>query len=161
MRRGTAREVAGVVVQAAVVAGLAVACARVFNRAITVWSTAGLAFVAVAALHVQRRLGGSVPVARTAYVDADSTSAFGRVEHLWRALDWGSAEGFDRAIRPVLVGLVEDRLRRNHAIDLAAQPDAARACVGDELWHVLASPTGTAPPPIDALERIVARIEAL
>lgn len=44
---------------------------------------------------------------------------------------------FGRRLRPVLVAIVTSRLRHGHGIDMASQPDAARAVTGEWLWRLL------------------------
>jgi hypothetical protein len=70
--------------------------------------------------------------------------------HLEAALAWSSTSGrdFDRRARPVLRGLVRDRLLARHAVDLEQRPEAAAALLGPELVALVGD--GPAPPAIDA-----------
>lgn len=75
-----------------------------------------------------------------------------------------SARQLDRTVRPLLYGLVEDRLARRHGIDLTTSPAAARAIIGEELWQLFqtAPPATDGPGPSPAqLERLVAAVEAV
>ena len=79
-----------------------------------------------------------------------------------------STRQFHRTARPLLHGLVEDRLARHHGIDMLASPAAARAIIGEELWQLFqtdpparpAALDGPGPSPAD-LERLVAAVEAV
>jgi hypothetical protein len=85
------------------------------------------------------------------------------------ALSWAevSPRHYDLVTRPLLVRLLTTRLADRHRVDLAADPEAARRLVGDEVWHWLdpdreASRQGQ-PPGLDqtTLTRIVDRLENL
>lgn len=85
------------------------------------------------------------------------------------ALSWAdvSPRHYDLVTRPVLVSLMASRLADRHRIDLAADPDAARRLVGDDVWHWLDPTREVArngqPPGVDlaTLTRIVERLETL
>ncbi len=85
------------------------------------------------------------------------------------AMSWAevSPRHFDLGTRPVLVRLLATRLADHHGVDLAADPDAARRLVGDEVWHWLDPDREVdrrgQPPGLDltTLERIVDRLEQL
>ena len=85
------------------------------------------------------------------------------------ALSWASVSPrhYDLVTRPLLVQLLSSRLADHHRIDLAADPQAARALVGDDLWHWLDPGREVArqgqPPGVDleTLTRIVDRLELL
>jgi hypothetical protein len=66
---------------------------------------------------------------------------------------------FDRVLRPRLVALAEDRLRRHHGLDPQRHPEAARAAAGEELWALLHTPGH--PQSAAALAALITRIEAL
>ncbi len=90
-----------------------------------------------------------------------------RLARIQSALHYGSAShgAFDRSVRPLLAGLVAERLRRHHGIDPAADPRRARDVMGEELWQLLrtpADPEAPVPaPPVEVVERLVQRIEAI
>ena len=85
------------------------------------------------------------------------------------ALSWASVSPrhYDLVTRPVLVQLLSSRLADHHRVDLAADPEAARALVGADLWHWLDPQREVArqgqPPGVDleTLTRIVDRLESL
>jgi hypothetical protein len=85
------------------------------------------------------------------------------------ALSWASVSPrhYDLVTRPVLVQLLSSRLADHHRVDLAADPEAARALVGEDLWHWLDPQREVArqgqPPGVDleTLTRIVDRLESL
>jgi hypothetical protein len=54
-------------------------------------------------------------------------------------LPWAQTSGrhYDLAVRPVLQRLLAARLAQRHGVDLARQPERARALVGPELWPLV------------------------
>jgi hypothetical protein len=73
---------------------------------------------------------------------------------------------FDRAVRPMLVRLAEERLRARHGVVLADRPAAARAVMGEELWQLIeeerAGRRGDGPGPRpEELAELVARLETI
>jgi hypothetical protein len=85
------------------------------------------------------------------------------------ALSWAavSPRHYDLVTRPLLVQVLASRLADHHRVDLAADPEAARRLVGDDLWHWLDPRRDVAregqPPGVDfaTLTRIVDRLEHL
>ncbi len=84
-------------------------------------------------------------------------------------LSWArvSPRHYDVVTRPLLQRLMASRLAERHGIDVHRSPDAARALLGEELWHLLdpARPASgsSRPPGLDVrdLHRVVDRLEAL
>jgi hypothetical protein len=84
-------------------------------------------------------------------------------------LSWArvSPRHYDVVTRPLLQGLMASRLAERHGIDVHQNPDAARALLGEDVWHWLdpARPASGAsrPPGLDArgLGTVVDRLEAL
>jgi hypothetical protein len=84
-------------------------------------------------------------------------------------LSWArvSPRHYDVVTRPLLQGLMASRLAERHGVDVHRSPDAARAVVGEDVWHWLdpARPaSGTSRPPgLDPrdLVTLVDRLEAL
>jgi hypothetical protein len=78
-----------------------------------------------------------------------------------------SPRHYDLVTRPLLVQLLSSRLADHHRVDLAADPEAAKALVGEDLWHWLDPEREVArqgqPPGVDldTLTRIVDRLESL
>lgn len=83
--------------------------------------------------------------------------------HQWeRKLAWskGEPERFARGVHPVLVELVDERLRLRHGVSRSTDPDRARALVGDLLWTFLSAPPNRTPAPRD-LVALLAEVEKL
>src|SRR6266508_1444486 len=59
----------------------------------------------------------------------------------------GDPEGFNRAMRPVVVALVDERLRLRHGVDRQRDPKRARELLGEQLWAFVAEPVTRAPDP--------------
>lgn len=59
----------------------------------------------------------------------------------------GDARGFNRAMRPVVVALVDERLRLRHGADRQRDPKRARELLGEQLWAFVSEPVTRAPKP--------------
>jgi hypothetical protein len=85
-----------------------------------------------------------------------------RVQYLatWMRESERNPDVFRDRIQPVLATAVRARLLRRHGIDLAVQPDAARAVTGDWLWEVV---SGSEPrrPTYDELTKMIDAVEGL
>jgi len=91
------------------------------------------------------------------------------LEELEHAVDFAGTTAFDvhYRLRPHLVRIATHRLAARRGIDLDAQPAAARAALGDELW-ALVDPDREPPPernarglPPAAVRRLVEALEAV
>lgn len=83
--------------------------------------------------------------------------------HRWeRKLAWskGEPQRFIRGVHPILVELVDERLRLRHGVSRSADPARARALVGDLLWTFLSAPPKRTPAPRD-LVALVAEVEKI
>jgi hypothetical protein len=68
---------------------------------------------------------------------------------------------FNRTIRPLVVGVVAERLRQHHGISLeAGPPERIRALLGDPLWTFVTRPVDRPPKPRE-LAALVDRLEEL
>lgn len=67
---------------------------------------------------------------------------------------------YESGVRPVLAELASDRLRRHHAIDMAAEPERARTVMGDDLWQALMIDRAQ-PPTTSDLDRWLTTLEQL
>ena len=84
-------------------------------------------------------------------------------------LSWAgvSPRHYDVVTRPLLQRLARSRLAERHGVDLDAEPHAARALLGDDVWvwlDPLRPPSSDSQPPgLDrrVLHRLVDRLEAL
>lgn len=79
-----------------------------------------------------------------------------------RKLAWskGEPKRFAKSVHPALAELVDERLRLRHGVTRAADPDRARALLGDLLWTFLARPPKRTPAPRD-LAVLLAEVEKL
>lgn len=107
-----------------------------------------------------RRRGGQ-PADPVVHVPraASYSAAFARIGHITGLLDFVPAEArhFEYGVRPLLVDLVDDRLRRHHGIDRRARPDLARQIVGEELWTLVTTEQEESP----SSRRLRAWVEAI
>lgn len=85
-----------------------------------------------------------------------------RITLLRQGLSYGRHDNQipDRVYRS-LVTLVDEELAVGHGIDRHADPDAARAIVGDELMRFVEDADGSRTMTIDGLSRIVTQIERI
>lgn len=67
---------------------------------------------------------------------------------------------YQSGVRPVLVELADDRLRRHHGIDMTTEPDRARTVIGEDLWKALTTDR-TQPPTTSDLDRWLTTLEQL
>jgi len=111
-----------------VVAGLAAAACWRLVRAVARWPAA-------------------VPVAPDRPAPDDGLIQLTVLEH---RLAWGSVDPdrFRERVRPMLVDLAVERLRSQHGVDAATQPEDARRILGESLWQMV-----TGPPPSRCLTR--------
>jgi hypothetical protein len=160
--------------------GYAAALAALAELALRVTGLAApylLAFTAALALLVLRRMLRPLappPPARRALARRasdrgdESTYVWGAMDGLrsavsrWESrLEWAQdRDRFARSARPRLAELVDERLRQRHGINRAADPDAARAALGEPLWAFLHGPAGRPPTPRE-LAALVTRMEEL
>ncbi len=98
-----------------------------------------------------------------------ANAAFPAYRKIEDTLFWApvSARHFDHAVRPMLGRLLAVALAERHGIDLASDPDAARAAIGDELWPLVdpsrpqSDDTGAPGVPLPLVLRFVDRLETL
>jgi hypothetical protein len=88
---------------------------------------------------------------------------FEELASLEHSLSWGSvdADRFGRRVRPLIAGLVADRLRTRRGIDPRHQPDQARRIVGESLWELMTGPPPTRCPTRAELTSLVEAIERI
>jgi hypothetical protein len=134
-RRARIAAVAGLVVFATVIAAVVLAPWRA-----TVVAGGAMALLLLGVLEALGLAGGlgrarSSPFEDALRVTAPSTERPEGLVHLEAALAWGSTtrRDFDRRARPVLRGLIRDRLLARHAVDLDEHPEAAARLLGPDL----------------------------
>ncbi len=144
-----------------------------FRRLMNVNIPLVLLFVVIFAVQALRRLLASIKVAPpvpTAVPGHDGTQfdwdtpdgvlvASGRWSMRLSATSREAARFTDVVTRP-LIDLVDERLRLRHGVERSAEPDRARALMGDQLWSFLFGELRASPTPAE-LADVVARIEAL
>ena len=147
---------------------LGCAVVALFGFALAGWSprvgyVLALAVLAAVASLAVRRIGMAIVEARWPSPFAPETVTAGvdpRVGAL-EALVRRSVEDpaiFQRRLRPLLADVAGHRLRREHGVDPAVQPDQARLLLGDDAWSVLTDPPGRQVRPA-RIERAITAIE--
>jgi hypothetical protein len=153
------RAVLGGAVVALVAAAVATGLLQALGGGVAFGAALALAALVVLALRVLPRLAPApdpppaprpAPPSSTVVVDVGAST-------LGQSL--ASPVHFDRVLRPRLVALAEDRLRRHHGLDPRRHPEQARALAGEDLWDLLHSRDH--PQSAAALGALVTRIEAL
>ncbi len=123
-----------------------------------------LVVVGVGAL-VRACLVPADPAAGLPAEQADAPDPYSDLYFLEYRLSWGSVERqrFEQRVRPLLVRLVDERLRQRHGIDPEREPDRARTIVGEQLWQLrTGTPTpGEKPPTPREVAATVQLIEAI
>lgn len=121
--------------------------------------------VVVLGLYLVRRLHAHEPLRVPAGASRERVvrSPFERLEALESRLrsDPRHGDQYEFTVRPVLVVVLEDRLRRHHGVDLFAEPARARELVGEQVWELLDRPPLGAAPEITRLHGALRRIEEL
>jgi hypothetical protein len=92
----------------------------------------------------------------------------GRLREIERLVSYAAWDVFDAEarMRPLLCQIAAHRLAVSRAIDLEADPDAARAELGERVWNILtpADPSPQRPEPpitLDELQVVVSALERL
>ncbi|WP_243716136.1 hypothetical protein [Actinomadura darangshiensis] len=101
--------------------------------------------------------------------EPDDLHQFPSYRRIGDAMSWSqaSARHYDSVTRPMLVRLLAAALADGHGIDLAREPDRARALVGEDLWPLLdpgrpgSADTFAPGPPLADLHAVVTRLEEL
>jgi hypothetical protein len=147
---------------------LACAVLAVFGLALAGWSprvgyVLALAVLAAVATLALRLIGEAIVEARWPSPFTPETVTAGvdpRVAGLETLLRRSAEDPavFERRLRPLLTDLAGHRLRREHGVDPAAQPDLARQLLGDDAWSLLTAPPGSDVPPA-RIERAITAIE--
>jgi hypothetical protein len=154
-----------------VVAYLAISLALPTDRT-KPWRVAAAALFVVALAWLRRATGQGErpehPAPPEAYDLGPPDEQLIRLARLESAFGFAveSHRQFDKALRPLLCRLVEDRLSSHHGVDLAARPAEARALMGEELWQLVederADRTHPGPGPApERLQQLVGAVRAL
>lgn len=101
---------------------------------------------------------GDVGIESTPATKVDTVVLLGHTLS-WAATD---VDRFETRLRPLLVGLVDERLRRR-GIDRRRQPDRAREVMGEDLWELISPARAGArtPPGAGRIRRWVSALERL
>lgn len=107
-----------------------------------------------------RTTAGPVPVAPAQHRPPEPARALVDVGTVMGERELGTRTELDRTLRPRLVRLADDRLRRRHGVDRVREPGRARQLLGEGAWTVLHD--AEAPlPPREVVAAAVTRIEEL
>lgn len=162
----TTRWVLGLIGWPAVVSVAGYVLLRMFGLVVPWWQLWVLSVAATVALRLVR----AVPVEEpTEEEPVRSTTPgylvdrpFAEVNRWEDRMSWGQADAdrFNRTVRRRLVELIAQRVWLRHGVWLPAEPDRARALIGDELDHLVRTPVRV-PLNHGQLEHIVQRIEEI
>lgn len=128
----------------------------------------------LALLALRRLVGGVAPPPHPAALPRDpafddgtyrwgAEDALGGAVHRWaRQIAWArdNPQRFASQAHPLLVELVDERLRQRHGVSRSTDPERARTLLGEPLWTFLATPPKRSPAPRD-LVALVAEVEKI
>jgi hypothetical protein len=77
----------------------------------------------------------------------------------WVRLQHDKAQ-FARTVQPLLIGIIDERLRQRHGVLRSADPRRARALMGEQLWAFVTVPAAKNPSPRD-VAGVIALMEEL
>ncbi len=67
---------------------------------------------------------------------------------------------FARTVQPLLIGIIDERLRQRHGVLRSADPRRARALIGEHLWAFVTVPAAKNPSPRE-VAGVIALMEAI
>ncbi len=140
-------------------AAVATGLLQVFGGGVAFGAALALAALVVLALRVLPRLAPAPDPAPAARPAPPATTVLVDLGASTIGQSLASPVHFDRVLRPRLVALTDERLRRHHGLDRTRRPDQARAVVGEDLWWFLHHPGH--PQDAAVLAALLTRIEAL
>jgi hypothetical protein len=162
MRPQVVRGTLTCVVQAAVLGSVVLAVGSVAGRSFSQWGTFSLTALIAITAQVCRQL--RPPGERFESVSSDPLvdRPFARLSTIRERLGWGlkNREYYQRALQPMLLELLDDKLRRTHGLDLHRDPAAARAMTGEPVWQLVTQEVSVTPTMAD-IDMVLRTVEAL
>ncbi|MGH8793917.1 MAG: hypothetical protein ACRDXX_14890 [Stackebrandtia sp.] len=126
------------------------------------WLLALTALVAVAIVRAQRVPAETTTVPAVATTQYIADKPFATVMRWEERMSWGSedAERFHHTVQRRIAELVAERLRLRRGVLLDADPAAARAALGEQLYRLATEPVSRPLNP-NEIENVVRRIEEI
>jgi hypothetical protein len=162
MRLRMVRGVLACIVQTAVLGFLLLALGAVVGRSFSQWGTFALSALTAITAQVCQQLRPAAQQVESASLDALIDRPFARLSTIRERLGWGlkNPEYFGRALQPMLLELIDEKLRRTHGVDLHRDPDAARAMTGEPVWQLVTQEVSVTPTMAD-IDLVLRTVEAL
>jgi hypothetical protein len=87
---------------------------------------------------------------------------FARLATIRERLGWGlkNVEYYHRSLQPMLLEVLDDKLRRTHGLDLHRDPAAARGMTGEPVWQLVTEEVSVTPTMAD-IDLVLRTVEAL
>jgi len=140
---------------------IAIGFGRVWGYSVSPWGLVGLAGAVVVIGHVGPRLRASDSVQPPGLREVTLSRPFTRFALIRERLkEADRPHRFETLVRPLLIELADERLRRRHGVDGRRDPKQAQALLGDELSALLRG-DHVSSPDIESVDALVRRIEQL
>jgi hypothetical protein len=157
-----ARGILACALQAAALGFLLLALGGIVGRSFSQWGTFSLSALVVVTAAVCRELRPPARRSEALSWGPPVDRPFARLSTIRERLGWGlkNPEYFQRALQPMLLELVDDKLRRTHGVDLHRDPAAARAMTGEPVWRLLTEEV-TVTPTLADIDLVLRTVDAL
>jgi hypothetical protein len=162
MKLRVVRGVIACLFQTAALGFLLLALGAIIGRSFSQWGTFSLSALVVITAQVCQQL--RPPALRSEALSWGPVvdRPFARLSTIRERLGWGlkNPEYFRRALQPMLLELIDDKLRRTHGLDLHRDPAAARAMTGEPVWQLVTEEVTVTPTTAD-IDLVLRTVEAL
>jgi hypothetical protein len=162
MRLLVIRGVLACVFQTAVLGFTLLALGGIVGRSFSQWGTFSLSTLVAITAQVCRQLRPPDVRFESMSFDPLVGRPFARLSTIRERLGWGlkNCEYFERALQPMLLEVLDDKLRRTRGVDLHRDPAAARAMTGEPVWRLVTEEVSVTPTMAD-IDLVLRTVEAL
>jgi hypothetical protein len=162
MRLRVVRGVLACLFQTAALGFLLLALGTLVGRSFSQWGTFSLSVLVAVTAQVCQQLRPPAQRSEAMSWAPMIDRPFARLTTIRERLGWGlkNPEYFGRALQPMLLELVDDKLRRTHGVDLHRDPAAARAMTGEPVWRLVTEEVSVTPTMAE-IDLVLRTVEAL
>jgi hypothetical protein len=140
---------------------IAIGFGRVWGYSVNPWGVVGLAGAVVVIGQVGRQLQASDSAKPPRLREVTLSRPYARFALIRERLkEADRPHRFETLVRPLLVELADERLRRRHGVDWRRDPKQAQVLLGDEVSALLRG-NRVSSPDIESVDALVRRIEQL